>query len=188
MAKHEQTLVLAAFANLSDAQTALERVKNWDEADDGVKAGAIGIIAKDENGQINETLLGGRAGSKGAKIGVVLGLIAAIPTGGLSLLGGLIGGGVGGGVLGHFVHRNYSLTEADLARINSGLDAGQAFIGVLVPAEQAGAFEMQLTRFGGDTELHPVSEEGDQKAAEAVAAADAPPAESPAAPVTPPSE
>jgi len=169
MAKQEQSLVLAAFADVNAAQEALERVKNWDEADEGVKAGAIGVIAKDANGQINEKLLGGRAGGKGAKVGVILGLIAAIPTGGLSLLGGVIGGGVGGGVLGHFVHRNYSLTEADIARIHSALDAGKAFVGVLVPAAQAGAFEDQLKRFGGDTELHEVTEEGEQKAAEAAA-------------------
>ena len=181
MAKQAQTLVLAAFPDLAAAQEALERVKNWDEADDGVKAGAIGIIAKDADGKINETLLGGRAGGKGAKIGVVLGLIAAIPTGGLSLLGGLIAGGVGGGVVGHFVHRNYSLTSEDVARIHDGLDAGQAFIGVMVPDGQAGAFEMQLKRFGGDTELHVVSDHGEEKAAEAAAA----PAPAPVAPVAP---
>ena len=185
MAKQEQTLVLAAFADVPAAQEALERVKNWDEVDDGVKAGAIGIIAKDADGQINEKLLGGRAGGKGAKIGVILGLIAAIPTGGLSLLGGLIGGGVGGGVLGHFVHNNYNLTEADVARIHDGLDAGKAYIGVLVPVEQAGAFEDQLKRFGGDTETHGVTAEGDQKAAEAVQAADDPPPEDPASPADP---
>lgn len=159
MGKQDQTLVLAAFADVAAAQAAMERVQNWDEADEDVKAGAIGVIAKDANGQINETLLGGRAGRTGAKAGVILGLIAAIPTGGLSLLGGLIAGGVGGGVLGHFVHRNYSLTEADIARIHSGLDSGKAFVGVLVPSAQAGAFEMQLQRFGGDTELHGVSAE-----------------------------
>jgi hypothetical protein len=175
MAKHENTLVLAAFPDLAAAQDALERVKNWDEMDAGVKAEAVGIIAKDADGKINEKLLGGRAGGKGAKIGVVLGLIAAIPTGGLSLLGGLIAGGAGGGALGHFVHRNYNLTEADIARIHTDLDAGKAFVGVYVPAEQAGAFEMQLTRFGGVTETHDVSEEGAQKADAAAAAPPEPP-------------
>ena len=159
MAKHQTQLVLAQFDDAAAAQQAVERVKNWDEADDGVKAGAIGVIAKDANGQISDTLAGGRAGGKGAKVGVILGLIAAIPTGGLSLLGGIVGGGVGGSVLGHFVHRNYSLTEADIARIHSALDAGKAFVGVLVPAEQAGAFEDQLKRFGGQPETHGVSEE-----------------------------
>lgn len=185
MAKQEQTLVLAAFADTSAAQEALERVKNWDEADDGVKAGAIGVIAKDANGQISDTLAGGRAGGKGAKVGVILGVIAAIPTGGLSLLGGVIGGGVGGGVIGHFVHQNYSLTEADISRIHGSLDAGKAFVGVLVPAEQAGAFEDQLKRFGGEPETHDVTEEGDQKAAEAATSAAATLAESDASTVPP---
>ena len=113
----------------------------------------------------------GVPGGKGAKIGAILGVIAAIPTGGLSLLGGVVAGSAGGGVLGHFVHHNYSLSEADLARIHGGLDEGKAFIGVLVPAEQAGAFEMQLTRFGGVTKSHDITEEGAQKAEAAVEAA-----------------
>ncbi|MBL8147857.1 MAG: DUF1269 domain-containing protein [Anaerolineae bacterium] len=185
MAKHEMQLVLAQFDDVAAAEQAVERVKNWDEADDGVKAGAIGIIAKDANGQISDTLAGGRAGGKGAKVGVILGVIAAIPTGGLSLLGGVIGGGVGGGVVGHFVHQNYSLTEADIARIHSSLDAGKAFVGVLVPAEQAGAFEDQLKRFGGDPETHDVTEEGAQKAAEAAAPAETTPPESDASTAPP---
>lgn len=188
MAKNDQQLVLGVFENEAAAQTAVERIKNWDEADDGVKAGAIGIIAKDANGQISDTLAGGRAGGKGAKVGVILGLIAAIPTGGLSLLGGVIGGSVGGGFIGHFVHRNYSLTEDDVARIHSDLDAGKAVVGVLVPAGQAGAFEDQIKRFGGQTESHSVSDEGEQKAAEAALSAETPPGEPPAAPSEPESD
>jgi hypothetical protein len=42
-------------------------------------------LVKDENGEIKEHKLGRRAGKKGMGIGVALGVVAAIPTGGLSL-------------------------------------------------------------------------------------------------------
>ena len=116
----EQTLVLAVFENEAAAQEAVQRVKNWDEMDDAIKADTMGIIVKGPDGKINDTLLGPRKGGKGAKIGVVLGLIAAVPTGGLSLLGGVVGGGVGGAVFGRFFNKNYSLTQADLDRITQG--------------------------------------------------------------------
>ncbi len=169
MAKQEQTLVLAVFEDEAAAQEAVQRVKNWDEMDDAIKADTMGIIVKGPDGKINDTLLGPRKGGKGAKIGVVLGLIAAVPTGGLSLLGGVVGGGVGGAVFGRFFHKNYSLTQADLDRITQDIDAGRAVVGVLVPTEQAGAFEDQLKRFGGIVEQHGITDEGIEKAAAAVA-------------------
>ena len=95
MAKKEYTkLVIAIFANESAAQTAAENLKAWDKANDDVKAGAVGVLIADGKGGIKQDLVGPHATGKGATIGAILGLIAAIPTGGLSLLGGVVGGGV----------------------------------------------------------------------------------------------
>ena len=44
-------------------------------------------------------------------IGVALGVVAAIPTGGLSLAGGVLGGAAGGGVIGEFFHKGLKMTD-----------------------------------------------------------------------------
>ena len=50
-----------------------------------MKVDGIGVLVKDSDGKIKEHKLGKQAGKKGMGIGVALGVIAAIPTGGLSL-------------------------------------------------------------------------------------------------------
>ena len=89
-----QRLVLATFASESNADRAAKAMKNWEMATEYMKVDAIGVLVKNEDGNVKQ------AGKKGTGIGVVLGLIAAIPTGGPSLPGGAIGGAVGGGIIG----------------------------------------------------------------------------------------
>ena len=60
-----------------------------------------------------------------------LGVVAAIPTGGLSLAGGVLGRAGGGGVIGEFFHKGLKMTEEEMARIGRALDAGHASVGVL---------------------------------------------------------
>jgi hypothetical protein len=62
-------------------------------------------------------------------VGVALGLVAAIPSGGLSLVGGVLGGGAGGGVIGEFFHKGLKMTDDEAARIGRELDAGHAAVG-----------------------------------------------------------
>ena len=102
-----------------------------------------------------------------SKIGLILGVIAAIPTGGLSLLGGVVGGAVGGGVVGSLFHRHLGLSDADRARIGKELDGGKAAVGVLVEADEAAAFTAKLAELGGQPETHEVTDEGVEKAAAA---------------------
>ncbi len=184
MAKESQQLVLAFFDSEAAAQQAADELKKWDKSNDDVKAGAVGVIALDAKGKIKEDLLGRRAGGKGAKIGAVLGVIAAIPTGGLSLLGGVVGGAAGGGVLGSFFHRHLGLTDADRERISQELAGGKAAVGVLAEAQEVGAFAQKLQDLGGKPETHDVTDEGLEQAAVAVAAAPVQP-QAEAAPAAP---
>ncbi len=175
MAKKEYTkLVIAIFDNESAAQTAAENLKAWDKANDDVKAGAVGVLIADGKGGIKQDLVGPHATGKGATIGAILGLIAAIPTGGLSLLGGVLGGGVGGGIVGAFFHKHLGLSEEERNRLAKEITDGRAAVGVLVGADEADAFAAKLTELGGKPQSYEVTQEGVETAAAAVTQADQP--------------
>ena len=74
------------------ADAAVEAVKQWDKASKEIKLGAIGILVKDDKGKIKTHKLGKRKTGTGA---VLFGL-AAVLTGGASLLAGAVFGGIVG--------------------------------------------------------------------------------------------
>ena len=187
MAKKEYTkLVIAIFANESAAQTAAENLKAWDKANDDVKAGAVGVLIADGKGGIKQDLVGPHATGKGATIGAILGLIAAIPTGGLSLLGGVVGGGVGGAVVGAFFHKHLGISEEESHRLANEIADGGAAVGVLAGGDEADAFAAQLAALGGKPEAYDVTAEGVETAAAAAAAAAAKPDAAATGPATGP--
>jgi uncharacterized membrane protein len=118
---------------------------------------AIGVLVKDDDGKVKEHKLGKRAGKRGMGIGVALGLIAAIPSGGLSLAGGVLGGAAGGGVIGKFFHKGLKMTDEDAARIGRELDAGHAAVGVLTWDFETQAVSQELKGLGGTPQTHEVA-------------------------------
>jgi uncharacterized membrane protein len=173
MAKKEYTkLVIAIFDNEAAAQTAAENLKAWDKANDDVKAGAVGVLIADGKGGIKQDLVGPHATGKGATIGAILGLIAAIPTGGLSLLGGVLGGGVGGGIVGAFFHKHLGLAEEERNRLAKEIADGRAAVGVLAGGDEADAFAAKLAELGGKPESYEVTQEGVETAAGVLADVD----------------
>lgn len=126
-----QQLVLAIYSSESQADQAAKLIRNWEKASDHMKVDGIGVLVKDKEGKIKQHKLGKQAGRKGLGVGVVLGLLAAIPTGGLSAVGAAAGGAVGGGIIGRFFHKGLKLTDEQVARLHDELDAGQAMVGVL---------------------------------------------------------
>ena len=162
----DQQLVLAIFDDEAAADLAVKWLKEWDEATEEIKLGAIGVIVVDEFGKLKEHKLGARSGGKGAGIGLVLAVVAP-PT--------LLAGIVGGGVLGHFHHKGLGLTAEDRERIAGELLGGKAAVGVLARGEEAAAVSAQLTELGGVVEVHEASEEALEAVATAAAEAPADP-------------
>jgi hypothetical protein len=152
-----QQLVLAFFANEDLADEAAMVLKNWEKASEHMKVDGVGVLVKDENGEIKEHKLGKRAGKKGMGIGVALGVVAAIPTGGLSLLGSAAGGVVGGGIIGEFFHKGLKMSDEDAARIADELDADRAAVGVLAWDFESDAVADKLKELGGTPQTHEVA-------------------------------
>ena len=119
-----------------------------------MKADGVGVLVKDENGKVKEHKLGKRAGKKGMGVGVALGVVAAIPTGGLSLVAGV----AGGGIIGEFFHKGLKMTDVDVARTGRGLDAGHAAVGVLTWDFETKAVTEKLKELGGTPQTHEVVE------------------------------
>ncbi len=173
--KEKKQLILAFFETESSADEAVKLVKAWDKADDEVKLGAIGILAKDEKGKVKTQKLGKRKTGSGA----VLGALVVALTGGMSL----VGGALVGGVLGSFFKQGLGMSKEDLAGINAALDGGKAAVGVLAAPSEAVVVAAKLADLGGAVETHEVSEEAVAQVEEAVETApeeEAPAEEAPA--------
>lgn len=171
MAKNKH-LVLAFFKDEVSADKAVNDLKAWDKATKSVKLGSIGVMVKDAKGNVKTHKLGSRAYGKGAGIGVILGLIAAVPTGGLSLLAGGAWGAVGGAIVGTFFHSGLGISKDDMKRISKQLDGGKAAVGVLCEEAEVQEVSDKLTAAGGKVETHEVTPEALEQA---TAVADAAP-------------
>jgi uncharacterized membrane protein len=161
----KQQLVLVYFGNEAAADEAVNAVKQWDKATKEIKLGAIGILVKDKDGKIKTQ----KVGKRNTGVGAILGVIAAVLSGGISLLGGI----VGGSIIGALFHKGLGISKDQMARIDGYLNDGKAAVGVLVKAEEAEAVTTKLTELGGvAAESYEVSEEVVE---EAVTAAEAEP-------------
>ena len=150
-------LVLAFFESEEAADTAVDALNQWAKTNRRVELDAIGVLAKDDAGNVKTHKLGPREGRKGLGVGAVLGAIAAIVSPGLTLVEGAALGGAGGGLVGSLFRKDLGLTNEDAARIASRLDAGHAAVGVLVPANQAAVIADELEALGGEAEQHTVA-------------------------------
>jgi uncharacterized membrane protein len=161
MAKKQ--LILAFFENEAAADMAVDQIKQWDKASQEIKLGSIGLLAQDDDGKIKTHKLGARH----TGTGVAAGVLAAILSGGVSLLAGIVVGGITGG----FFHKGLGLSQEDLARISDELDHGRAAVCILAAEDEAEAVAEKLTDLGGEPETHEVTEEAVEEAAAAVEAA-----------------
>lgn len=158
MAKKQ--LVLAFFTDEMAADTAVTEVKQWDKASKEIKLGSIAILVKDDDGKIKTQKLGARH----TKTGVLGGVLAAVLSGGVTLLAGVVVGGVTGG----FFRKGLGLSKEDLERIGGELDNGRAAVCILAATDEAEAVSAKLTELGGEAETHEVTEEAVEEAATAV--------------------
>ncbi|GID97627.1 hypothetical protein Adi01nite_70390 [Amorphoplanes digitatis] len=150
-------MVLAFFDTEDAADQAASALRDWEKTTEYMKVDAVGVLVKDDDGKVKEHKLGKRAGKRGMGVGVALGLIAAIPSGGLSLVGGVLAGAAGGGVIGGFFHKGLMMTDEDASRIGRELDADHAAVGVLTWDFQTEAVSEKLKQLGGVPETHEVA-------------------------------
>jgi uncharacterized membrane protein len=144
-------LIIAFFESEDAADEAVDEIKQWDKASKEVKLGAIGILVKDEKGEIKAHKVGKRKTGTGAVVGAVAGVLS----GGLTVVGGVLLGGI----IGAFFHKGLGLSKDDLARFDDELDGGKAAVAILAEADEADGVSAKLAELGGEPETHEVTEE-----------------------------
>ena len=162
--------VIASFDSQAQAEQAAKDLMGWDKANEDLKLGAIGVLTKDDKGEIKTKNYSQRNTRKGAKVGMGLGVIAAVFSGGLTLIPTAIGGAVAGGAAGALSRKGLGMSDEELQQLSSELDGGRAALLVMCDEPEVQATTDYLTAAGGRTHSHPVDSaelENAAKAAEA---------------------
>ncbi|HEY1293490.1 MAG TPA: hypothetical protein VGJ60_10440 [Chloroflexota bacterium] len=149
--------VIASFDSQAQAEQAAKDLMGWDKANDDVKLGAIGVLTKDDKGEIKTRNYSQRKTGKGAKVGMGLGVIAAVFSGGLTLIPSAIGGAVAGGAAGALFRKGLGMSDEDLQKLSADLDGGRAALLVMCDANEVQATSEYLTAAGGKTQSHAVN-------------------------------
>jgi uncharacterized membrane protein len=147
----DRQLVLSFFPDEPAADSAAAALK-----DSGIAHhDAIGILALDSHGKLKQDKIGARSTGKGAAIGGVIGVFTT------AFLGPAVLAGVAVGAL-H--HKNVGLSDADKARLTVELNAGKAAVAVMAKSDTVAPISDELTRLGGASESHELSDEALQAA------------------------
>lgn len=157
-------LILAYFGTEAAADAAVTSLKAWDKASKEIKLGAIGVLVKDEKGKVKTH----KVGKRNTGVGALLGVIAAVLSGGLSLIGGV----AGGAIVGAMFHKGLGISKEEMAEIDAQLNDGKAAVGVLATDEEESAVTAKLQELGGAPKSYEVA---DEIVEEAVTAAEAEP-------------
>ena len=110
MSNENKNFVWAVFDSEEEAIEAAESLKDWDDADDEIKLGAIGVLHMTKDGKLTTKKMGPRSTGSGALIGAILGGLVALfsPA---TLIGGALTGGLAGGILGAFHKQGLGLSD-----------------------------------------------------------------------------
>jgi hypothetical protein len=164
-------VVIALFPSQAAADSALDAIKQWDGANDEVKLGAIGSIAK-VKGKIKTSV--GRNTGKGAKVGATVGIIAGVLSGGLTLVAGAAVGALGGGGVGAFMKKSLHMTKDDIASLDPELEGGKVALVVTCDDYEVAATQDWLAGAGGTVRGYSVPSAALEEAVDAGVGADVP--------------
>jgi hypothetical protein len=126
MSQPSEHAVIAVFDDTTQAERAAHDLKGWDKANDDIKLGAIGLLTRDDKGKVKAKNFSERNTGKGAKVGMGLGVLAAVFSGGLTLVPTAVGGAVAGGAVGTLSHKGLGMSDAELQQLATDLEGGRA--------------------------------------------------------------
>jgi uncharacterized membrane protein len=149
-----ERLIIGYFPNKEQAEHAVEALRHWDTSNAAVKLGNIGIMVK-EDGKLKTSVP--RKAGKGAALGLGIGAIAGILSGGMTIVGGLLVGGVIGGALGALFKKSLGLSPEDMQKIADHLEGGLAAVVVMCDDYEVDGVVADLKQSGGTVESFDMS-------------------------------
>jgi uncharacterized membrane protein len=164
----EQSLI-ATFESTDMAEQAAKDLIGWAGASEDIKLGAIGLISKDASGEVKTRNLSERHTEAGAKIGMAVGFVAAVVSGGLTLVPTALGGAAAGAVAGAVAHKRLRVAEPELNELGNKLTDGRVALLVMCTDADAQATADYLVAAGGTVQAFAVSDEDLRSGAEAAA-------------------
>jgi len=154
-------IVVAIFDNESAAGGAYEGMKLWDKASKEIKLGSIASIQM-VDGEIKQRV--GRPAGKSLLASGVVGIIAAVVTGPVGLIGVL------GSTVISFFRKSPELNEEEIKKIAAELDAGRVALVVACDDFEVEDAANQLGSMGGKVKAYVVPEEAIVEAVEGLQA------------------
>jgi hypothetical protein len=142
-------VVLGRFESVPPARDAAQAVVKWAADEAEVKLGPVSVISRDEQGELFTENFGRGKRGKGAKVGVGVGALAAVLSGGLTLIPTAIAGALLGGAGGSLARDRVQLTSAELERIWGELEGGRGILVVQCQADDVAAVSGRITASGG---------------------------------------
>jgi uncharacterized membrane protein len=158
--KTTEHAIIATFNTSGQAEQAANDLLDWAKTNPDINLSAIGIISKNNRGELKTRNWGERNTGKGAKIGMGIGVLAAVLSGGLTLIPTAIGGAIAGAAAGALSHKALGLTDTEKNQLNSDLDRGCAAILVMCDDSEVIAITDYLVLEGGRTLSHPIDSAG----------------------------
>jgi uncharacterized membrane protein len=166
MAKTETQLVIAYFDSVDKAGEAAKALQSRDKERHEITVDAIGVLYQTDDGKIKTKKYGHHNTGKGAKVGLLIGVLAAL-LGPVTLVAGAVYGAAGGGVVGTFSRKGLGLSDEELAHIKTQLADGKVALAVITEPNEVEAMTYHLTSLGGAVEQHDApTDEIEQVAAE----------------------
>lgn len=159
--------VIAVFDSSAQAEQAANDLMDWEKTNPAINLGSIAILTKSASGDIKTRTYGARNTGKGAKVGIGIGVAAAVLSGGLTLIPTAIGGAVVGAAAGSLSHKGLGLTDTEKSQLSSDLDGGCAAILVVCNDAEVKAIADYLELEGGRTVSHPIDSASLESAATA---------------------
>ncbi len=171
--------VIAVFDDAAKAEQVAHEMMAWDKANEDIKLGAIGLLTRQVRdwgqGDIKTQNFSSRNTGKGAKVGMGLGVLAAVVSGGLTLIPGAVGGAVVGAAAGSLSRTGLGITQDERQQLAKELEGGRAALLVMCDEDEVTAVTDYLAAAGGKPQSHPI-DDADLQAASAAAEASTPPA------------
>ena len=162
MSNSPEHAVIAVFDDIAQAEQAAHDIMSWDKSNEDIKLGAIGLLTREVGdwgqGQIKTRNFSSRNTGKGAKVGMGLGVLAAVFSGGLTLIPGAIAGAVAGGAVGSLSRKGLGVSDQELQQLAEELEGGRAALLVMCDEAEVKATTEYLVASGGKPQSYVIDE------------------------------